>query len=205
MTYVPTAPATECGAGGPACTAAVGALAGGQFSGGIRHAVSADGTRILFTSGSNLYVRLNGSHTVEVDASQAGGSGGGGGFQTASVDGSQVFFSDDASAGLTSDTVAGSGANLYSYNTDTGHLTDLTPQAVVDGGGVLGTSDDGSYVYFEASGALASGGTAGRVEHVRLPRRHDNVRRHRGQHRFDTGVLQRAVPRVRFHRPTDGL
>jgi hypothetical protein len=44
---------------------------------------------------------------------------------------------------------------LYSYNTVTEQLTDLTPQPVVDGGGVFGVSDDGSYVYFTAGGALA--------------------------------------------------
>jgi hypothetical protein len=162
VTYVPTSPATQCGSGGPACTPAVGALAG-SFNAEINHAVSADGSRIVFTAGSNLYLRVNGSLTVQVDASQAGGSGGGGGFQIASIDGSQVFFTDDASAGLTSDTVPGSGSNLYSYNTVTGGLSDLTPQPVVNGGGVIGASDDGSYVYFTATGALAPGATSGQT------------------------------------------
>lgn len=162
VTYIPAAPATECGSGGPACEPAAGAIAGG-LSGGIHHAVSADGSRVFFGVAGNLYVRLNGTRTVQLDASQAGGSGGAGDFQTASMDGTQVFFTDDASAGLTADTVPGSGQNLYRYNTVTGQLSDLTPQPVVDGGAVLGAGEDGSYVYFTAAGALAPGATAGQT------------------------------------------
>jgi hypothetical protein len=122
-------------------------------------AVSADGSRIFFTTGGNLYVRVNGSSTVQLDASQAGGSGGGGSFQNASADGSQVFFTDDASAALTSDTVSGSGTNLYRYAA--GHLTDLTPASHTEVRGVSGVSEDGSYVYFLAKGSLAAGATEG--------------------------------------------
>jgi DNA-binding beta-propeller fold protein YncE len=167
VSYVPTAPATQCGAGEPACTPAVGALAGG-FGAEINHAVSVDGSRIFFTAGGKLYVRLNGSRTAQVDASRAGGSGGGGTFQIASADGTQVFFTDDASAGLTSDTVPGSGANLYSYNTVTGELTDLTPQPIVDAARVLGASDDGSYVYFTAGAVLAPGAASEGPDHPNL-------------------------------------
>jgi hypothetical protein len=55
---------------------------------------------------------------------------------------------------LTADTVAGSGQNLYRYDVTSGQLTDLTPDAQAGVGGVAGASDDGSYVYFEATGAL---------------------------------------------------
>lgn len=135
------------------------------------HVISADGSKVFFQSDNgNLYVRIDDSRTVQVDASQAGGLGGGGTFQWASADGSQVYFVAGAGAGLTADTVPGSGSNLYRYNLATGQLTDLTPasSAGVGGGkdGVLGTSDDGSYVYFVASGALAPGARAGTCANI---------------------------------------
>lgn len=146
-----------------------------QFTG----AVSADGSRVFFQAGGNLYVRENADQppspvsggvcatpsdgcTVQVDATQGGsGPGGGGQFMWASGDGSKVFFTDDASAGLTADTQAGSGENLYEYDLGTGTLADLTPAGSAGVQGVSGVSADGAYVYFVADGALASGATAG--------------------------------------------
>ena len=138
------------------------------------NAVSADGSRVLFTANGNLFVRENPTApqspvsggsctvaadacTVQADAVQGGsGPGGGGQFMWSSSDGSEVFFTDDAPAGLTSDTVPGSGLNLYRFDVATNTLTDLTPDAQAGVGGVAGTSSDGSYVYFEATGALTS-------------------------------------------------
>jgi hypothetical protein len=74
----------------------------------------------------------------------------------ASTDGSRVFFMDDASAGLTSNTVPGSGENLYEYNVETADLTDLTPTAGPAVLGVSGISEDGDYVYFIAEGELTN-------------------------------------------------
>jgi hypothetical protein len=125
------------------------------------HAVSADGSRIFFNANGNLYLRQNGTSTTQVDASKAAGPGGGGSFVGASTDGSKVFFTDDASAGLTNDTVPSSGANLYEYDVPSGTLTDLTPASQANVDGVSGLSDDGSFVYFVAEGNLASGATAG--------------------------------------------
>jgi DNA-binding beta-propeller fold protein YncE len=138
------------------------------------YAVSADGSRVLFTAGGDLYVRENAEKapveecadaskacTVQVDASQAAGAGGGGQFMGASADGSRVFFLDGSSAGLTSDTRAGSGANLYEYDLSSGRLTDVTPGGEADVEGVSGISEDGSSVYFVAGGALAAGAAAG--------------------------------------------
>jgi hypothetical protein len=142
----------------PDGTPVVGALA--VEWGSHPRVVSENGSHIFFTAGGNLYVRLNGSSTIQVDASKVGGSGGGGQFREASADGSKVFFSDDASAGLTSDTVPGSGTNLYRYDVASGQLIDLTP----GGAGELdlgGASEDGSYLYFAARTVLASGATAG--------------------------------------------
>jgi hypothetical protein len=94
----------------------------------------------------------------------------------ATPDGSTVFFtsceklSDDSTAvsdGEHSCTETAQGQDLYSYDTGTGDLTDLTVDSNVGDEkgaavqGVLGASDDGSYVYFAANGVLASGATAG--------------------------------------------
>jgi hypothetical protein len=126
----------------------------GAFAG-----VSLDGSRVFFTAGGGLYARVNGSETVQLDASQAGGGGGGGAFVKASRDGSVVFFTADASAGLTSDTVPGSGPNLYRYDAVAPagqRLTDLTPVAKAVAPAVGGMSKDGSVVFFldDASAAL---------------------------------------------------
>lgn len=131
------------------------------------HAISADGSRIFFQADGNLYVREDATTTVQVDASQGSGPGGGGRFMAASSDGSKVFFTDNATAGLTTSTVAGSGANLYEYELpvqvgESGTLTDLSAGSNAGVLGLTGTSEDGSYVYFVAEGVLALGATVGR-------------------------------------------
>jgi hypothetical protein len=121
-------------------------LVPGSFTG-----ISADGSRVFFTAGGDLYARIGGSETVQLDASQAGGSGGGGAFLKASHDGSVVLFGADASVGLTSDTVPGSGTNLYRYDSHAPvgeRLTDLTPVAHAVTPTVSGISRDGSVVFF---------------------------------------------------------
>jgi len=56
--------------------------------------------------------------------------------------------------------VAGPGGDLYSYDSESGALTDLTPDPDDPNGaevkGVLGIAGNGSYVYFAANGVLAS-------------------------------------------------
>ncbi len=117
--------------------------------------VSANGSDVFFTAGGDLYVRLNGERTVQVDEARGGsGPGGGGSFRAVTVDGSQVFFSDEASAGLTSDTMADSGTNLYRYDVDTGQLSDLTPLSDANAA-LAGISEDASYVYYYAETALS--------------------------------------------------
>jgi hypothetical protein len=116
--------------------------------------ISADGSHVFFTAEGKLYTQVNGTEPVQVDASQAGGSGGGGKFVDASTDGSRVFFTDEASAGLTGDTVAGSGTNLYEYTFQSGTLIDLTPAAKAEVVGGSDASEDGSYIYFAADGVL---------------------------------------------------
>lgn len=120
--------------------------------------------------------------TVQLDAQQGGtGSGGGGRFWTASSDGSRVFFTDcnrlteDSTAVPSGGCEAESGSyapvklfgnDLYEYNFEAPpgkRLTDLTVDRNghdplgADVQGVVDASEDGSYVYFIASAALAPG------------------------------------------------
>jgi hypothetical protein len=120
---------------------------------------SADGSDLLFTANGNLYVRVDGERTVQVDEAREGsGPGGGGELAAVSANGSQVFFTDNATAGLTSDTVAGSGKNLYVYNVSTGQQSDLTP--VADAKATFkDISEDGSYVYFSSEGVQSGSQT----------------------------------------------
>ena len=121
--------------------------------------ISPDGSELFFTAGGNLYVRVNRERTIQLDEARGGpGPGGGGSFAGLTADDSQVFFTDDASAGLTSDTVPGSGPNLYRYDVGTGRLSDLTPVAHAEAG-LQGISEDGAYVYFTAK-AVMSGSQA---------------------------------------------
>lgn len=96
-------------------------------------AVSADGSRIYWSSGSAIYLRVGGQ-TIQVDEAVAGG----GQFQAATPDGALAFF---IKAG-----------HLYRFTAATKALSDLTP-----GGGVvgmLGASANGGFVYFQDAGGL---------------------------------------------------
>jgi hypothetical protein len=90
-------------------------------------AISDDGGRIYFTQGGNLHLR-EGAVTKQADKD----AGGGGTFQTASADGSVAFFTK--------------AAHLWRYQAGAGTATDLTPAGEV--AGVLGASEDGSYLYY---------------------------------------------------------
>ncbi|HWY18359.1 MAG TPA: hypothetical protein VNY27_06570 [Solirubrobacteraceae bacterium] len=147
----------------------------------IRGALSQDGSRAFWTESSSgrgfgpLYMRdIAAGRTVQVDAPAPGmpqtlhvePK-----FETASVTGSRVFFVEGQP--LTADsnlkpTESGEGPrDLYMYDTGAGSLTDLSvdrngeePSNVQDM--VLGASEDGSIVYFVATGVLASGAEAGK-------------------------------------------
>jgi hypothetical protein len=122
--------------------------------------------------------------TVQIDAGEPGcvsegkcGTGGGR-FWTANSDGSRVFFTDCNRLTAHSTAVSSSGClseetpfiparptgnDLYEYEVSSGRLTDLTidhnpgDSLGADVQGVVGTSEDGSYVYFVAGGVLAPG------------------------------------------------
>jgi hypothetical protein len=135
---------------------------------------------------TELYDRIDGSRTVEVsapgpgagpeDCETAGGvcSAQPAQFWTASADGSVVYFTSKAALTKESNTGAESpssenpGNDLYRYEVDTGTLTDLTVDVGSPNGadvqGVVGASEDGSYVYFVAEGELGEpreGATSG--------------------------------------------
>ncbi len=158
--------------GGALTAGLVGLYAGNFGSISVRHAMTGDGSRVVWThaagSVSHLYLRnLAKGETLRLDAVQ-GGSGAGGEaahFQIASADASKVFFTSNqrltADAGATS-----TEEDLYECEIAevagklTCALSDLTPlsagsRARVQGG-VLGASEDGSYVYYVASGVLSS-------------------------------------------------
>ncbi len=108
--------------------------------------------------------------TVQVDLAEGGkGPSGGGRFWTASGDGSEVFFTDENQ--LTAESTAEAGKpDLYEYELEAPEgerLSDLSisakpePGAHADVQGVVGTSNDGSYVYFVANGVLAEGAAPG--------------------------------------------
>jgi WD40-like Beta Propeller Repeat len=137
---------------------------------------------------TELYDRIDGSSTVELSAPAAGAqpskceTPGGvcnaepATFWSASADGSFVYFTSKAA--LTRESYTGveptsgtaprdnPGNDLYRYDLDTRTLMDLTPDAgnVEDPNGasvlgVVGSSEDGSYVYFVAEGHLGDAPT----------------------------------------------
>jgi hypothetical protein len=133
----------------------------------VRHAVSEDGSRVIGTSGpeggaQELLMRdVPAERTTRLDVSEPGAAGGESKpvFQTASSDGSKVFFTD--SAQLTTDSTAAVNApDLYEFDVETGKLSDLSIDPHLGEhadvlGQAIGASEDGSYVYFVANGALA--------------------------------------------------
>jgi hypothetical protein len=139
-----------------------------------RHALSADGSRVVFENvvengkEPHLYMRdMVKQKTVQLDLVQPGAKGGQGQpeFQIASNDGSRVFFIDYSR--LTTDSTSDPNnklQDLYEFDVGTGKLKDISvpvnhgEHAAVQGV-VQGASEDGSYVYFAADGVLAPGAT----------------------------------------------
>jgi hypothetical protein len=141
----------------------------------IVHAISADGSRVVFGTpaatvpgGAQIYVREDAQRTlvatasrrtvVDLNASEPA-------FWGATADGSQVFFTSETA--LTDDAEIGT-RSLYRFDVESGTLTNLTVNtnpaspgaAIVQG--VVGISEDGSYVYFrDTSQYLPGQGVAG--------------------------------------------
>ncbi len=168
-----------------------------------RHAISDDGSLVFWTGEystptkeDHLYVRDTETQTptLQLDVAQQGAVGTGPDnespaeavFQTASADGSKVFFTDSERLTKESDAVKGA-PNLYVAELSTAGgpptlqaLRDLTPGEGADvlagsqdgqqGGTIIGASEDGSYVYFVANGVLAPGATHGFCPRGETPR-----------------------------------
>lgn len=140
----------------------------GHVDANLVHSVAAGGadSSVFYYDPStrDLEVFKDDNAQVEVDASQGPGASGGGVFRIASTDGQGVLFTDASK--LTPDATAASNSpDLYRYDLGTGTLTDLTVDHADPSGadvqGVVGASDDLSYVYFVADGVLAPGASAG--------------------------------------------
>jgi hypothetical protein len=153
----------------------------------LAHAISTDGSRVIWTSkdentgAGHLYMRDTATgQTIQLDRAQGMVEPGIGSaeFQTASADGSRVFFTDKQR--LTPDSTAEPGfpekVDLYECEIEEEagklacHLKDLTvdhnagEHASVQGM-LFGTSEDGTSVYLVAQGAL-SGNENGNGEHA---------------------------------------
>jgi hypothetical protein len=141
---------------------------------GVRHTVSEDGSRIVWSTigeRNHLYLRdTRLGKTIQLDEPEAGAKGGAGDpyFQTANDDDSKIFFTD--SARLT--TASRTGPDLYmcevaeAAGQPTCKLKDLSAdgnpgEAANVEGLTLGAGEDGRYVYFASNGALTSDATPG--------------------------------------------
>jgi hypothetical protein len=99
-------------------------------------AISANGQRVYFTTGEAgpIYLREAGGPTKLLPETTVGGAS----LQSTSADGSLAFFINEG--------------HLYRYTAATGTVTDLVPGGEVLG--VLGTSDDGTFVYYRTPAGL---------------------------------------------------
>jgi WD40-like Beta Propeller Repeat len=143
LAFISELPESE--GGGPASGADIGFL----HNRDVRHAVSADGTRVFWTSndtesGGPLYVRDTAKReTLRVDAGE-------GKFQFASSDGSRVFYTENGV--LQECLIEEEAGKLKCASREVG-------AGVV--GTVIGGSEDGSWVYFVSNSVLAAGGVPG--------------------------------------------
>ena len=135
----------------------------------IANAVSQDGARVFWTTAAgeqHLYVRdVPQGRTAQLDVPQPGALGIGTVnpvFRTADTSGSRAFFTDDQRLAQGS---GRAGADLYECEVveapgeDSCSLHDLTPETghePAEVQGVLGSSEDGSYLYFVAKSVISS-------------------------------------------------
>jgi WD40-like Beta Propeller Repeat len=176
----------------------------GSGPGTVRHAVSEDGSRIFWSTGfysqgeipkrlTGLYLRdTTAGKTVRLDVPEGDADGFGEAdpiFQGASADGTVVFFTDTQR--LTAD-ASPEGQDLYRCEIPAGdasagcagHLTDLSvPKEGAESSRVrslaAGLSQDGSYIYFIAGGALTE--TANQEGESATPGAPNLYRWHQGQ------------------------
>lgn len=142
---------------------------GQSTDGDVRHAISNDGSRLVFEADGHDYLRDTvGEQTVQIDAAQgvAEPESGASVYQTANAEGTRIFFT--SAQQLTPTSAAGAGSSypdLYEFEVASGagrplagRLTDLTVDdnagEKADVRGVIGASEDGTSVYFVANGVL---------------------------------------------------
>lgn len=147
---------------------------------GESNMVSDDGTHVYWRYGAGgseaLYLREDATRTIQIDAPEAGIILGEHEvprprFQAASADGREAFFISGAPLTRNANTgppcvgCARAGVDLYKFDTSTRTLTDVSADAAAENGaevqGTLGVSEDGSYVFFVARGALPGAVTEG--------------------------------------------
>ena len=126
----------------------------------VRHAISNDGSRLVWEDGNTDYLRdMTRKETIQLNEASL--------FKTANSDDSRVFFT--SARRLTATATAGAGKeDLYEFELTSGpsepmagKVTDLTVDANAreraDVLNVIGASEDGSFVYFVANGVLGDG------------------------------------------------
>jgi len=126
--------------------------------------ISADGSRVFFQAQGHAYMRVNGSTTVQLDASERTipeASPGSSAPETASADGSRIFFAS-VEALVDEDKDHGSDYYMYDVKAPAGHhLTliskDGEPSIIDSAAGIIGASEDGHYLYFSMNGQLIAG------------------------------------------------
>ena len=103
----------------------------------MRHAISPDGDRVVWSNSAHLYLRkLAEEETIELNAGLSGKPV----FQTANAQSTKIFFSEEG--------------GLYLYDTETNARTTLVGAKGGVQGTIAGASEAGSQVYFVANEAL---------------------------------------------------
>jgi hypothetical protein len=134
-----------------------------EFAG--RHAVSDDGSRVVWGTETQLFSRdMLTKETTQLDVGPAGS--GGGVFQLASSDGTRVFFTDETPL-----TPVAAANSLYMFDIPTRQLTDLGPVGIFHaedpgnearlGDEVLGADEAGTAVYATSEAVLTGAANAG--------------------------------------------
>lgn len=152
---------------GPSGEVAVAAIPGTDKN--HSNVVSEDGSRVFFSAPRQIsanpeevgkpaiFVRENGATTRDLSLSETSTADTGATYQYATKNGSRVFFT--ANAGLTTDS-SSEGTDLYEYDLEDEELTDLSVSHEAGGAevaGFVGSSADGSRVYFVARGQMVPG------------------------------------------------
>ncbi len=146
---------------------------------GPRDAMSEDGSRVVWEAAASehLYASELNKETAKFETTQIDTPVAGlvparkphPLFQIASVNGSRVFFTDDQRLTANASPEDETKGDLYVYEPEKPagrRVTDLTPdlnsgESAAVQGGVIGASEDGTYVYFVANGVLAAGAQPG--------------------------------------------